>query len=50
MIGRKSGNMGESKKKMGETEEKFYKLKVNKREFERKDTILREKVRENGRN
>ena len=49
---------------MGETKGKFYKLKVNKREFERKDTNtlgesrrklgesqrIWEKVRENGRN
>ena len=49
-MGESQGIWEKVKKKMGETEEKFYKLKVNKREFERKDTILREKVRENGRN
>ena len=42
---------------MRETKGKFYKLKVNKREFERKDTNTLgesqrkwEKLRENGRN
>ena len=33
-------NLGESEKIMGESMEHFYKLKVNKREFERRTPIL----------